>query len=404
MAPGDVLRLAPKTPEWSCPVCLRSGNWASRIKCVCGRPAAAHIISRAKAAQERAKAKVKANSRTAGSTAGTDKGSKALEAANKRIAALEGQLAKAKETPNEEPVVSDEDAEVAELRERQNMLQAMVDQARGKATEAWAATTFGAEIERIKADLRRRKPLPAQQAAMRHRVEKCQKQYDSLCAAASKAEEAADAARAALAQALAEKQAKHTELAALQRQYAEAAAIPTAVQAPMPKFELDPEFVAACGKPDALSAFIETPECKEYTRFLQAQAAGAGGVVAAAAAPEAMDTSAFGAQPQPAPEAQPQVQIPQAPVRGDGLESAAALGQQRTQEQHQQQLQLQQQAADAAAAARVPVPDDDGSPTRMAELASIFRELQQLTEAGKSDEAKLLAERHGILVQKKHWV
>eukprot|EP00959_Pyramimonas_sp_CCMP1952_P375202 7858096-Pyramimonas_sp.AAC.1 len=42
----DVL-LGPRNPEWACGACTRLRNWASRIKCECGRSAPAHIRARA---------------------------------------------------------------------------------------------------------------------------------------------------------------------------------------------------------------------------------------------------------------------------------------------------------------------------------------------------------------------
>ena len=43
----------PKTPSWGCPSCGRDGNWASRIRCFCGKEAPSRIVEKARAAAKK---------------------------------------------------------------------------------------------------------------------------------------------------------------------------------------------------------------------------------------------------------------------------------------------------------------------------------------------------------------
>eukprot|EP00959_Pyramimonas_sp_CCMP1952_P193910 4054839-Pyramimonas_sp.AAC.1 len=49
----DVL-LGPRKPLWSCTKCHRKGNWASRIRCVCGCAAPVEVSRAARKAHEMA--------------------------------------------------------------------------------------------------------------------------------------------------------------------------------------------------------------------------------------------------------------------------------------------------------------------------------------------------------------
>ena len=93
---GEVLR-GRKTPEWSCGNCGRHSNWASRIRCACGRNAPESIIAKARAEDKR----VAAAPPRSGTSAAAGNGTSGSSAADAKLRRAQDELKKARESIKE---------------------------------------------------------------------------------------------------------------------------------------------------------------------------------------------------------------------------------------------------------------------------------------------------------------
>ena len=51
----EAVLAGPRHPTWGCPDCGRNQNWASRIRCVCGKAAPQSVVQRARSNALKAK-------------------------------------------------------------------------------------------------------------------------------------------------------------------------------------------------------------------------------------------------------------------------------------------------------------------------------------------------------------